>query len=172
MMNRRYPGARPFTKEQQAIFYGREEDVQRLQRMLSLETLSVLYGKSGYGKSSLINAGLLPKIEQNQHEQAVLIRFQAWTEDSTISPLERIRHSLRELPHQTKELDKLSPQEDSLWYWAKAYQYSHPENRLILLFDQFEELFSYPEEDIRAFKQQLAELVRGQLPTRFDEIKF
>ena len=170
MSTRRYPGAKPFTKDQQAIFYGREEDIERLHRMISLESLSVLYGKSGYGKSSLINAGLVPKLDQGSNNLPILIRFQAWTKNSLESPLDRIQSLLKELPLERKALDKLSPKENSLWYLAKAYQYAHPDRRLILLFDQFEELFSYPKAQIQEFKEQLAELVRGQLPDRYDEL--
>ena len=59
----RYPGAQPFQTSQEAIFFGREEDRAQLHRYVKLESLVVLYAKSGLGKSSLINAGLIPKIQ-------------------------------------------------------------------------------------------------------------
>ena len=52
----RYVGARPFETEQQVIFKGRQADTEAIFRLLQLENLTVLYGQSGTGKSSLLNA--------------------------------------------------------------------------------------------------------------------
>ncbi len=62
MNSNRYPGTHPFTLEDQAVFFGREDDVEELMQLVELEALTVLYGKSGLGKSSLIQAGLLPRL--------------------------------------------------------------------------------------------------------------
>ena len=43
----RYPGAQPFQTSQEAIFFGREEDRAQLHRYVKLESLVVLYAKSG-----------------------------------------------------------------------------------------------------------------------------
>ena len=63
----RYPGTRPFSDAEQALFFGREEDFDHLSKLILLEKLVVFYGKSGYGKSSLLNAKVLPYlIEKKQ----------------------------------------------------------------------------------------------------------
>ncbi|WP_410582708.1 trypsin-like peptidase domain-containing protein [Amycolatopsis sp. lyj-108] len=56
-----YPGLRPFTSADEGIFVGREDDVERLLSMVETETLALVVGPSGIGKSSLVNAGLIPR---------------------------------------------------------------------------------------------------------------
>jgi len=73
----RYPGAQPFTTQQKQIFFGRDKDVEKLYDLIRLENLVVLYSKSGLGKSSLINAGIIPNIESDNLLQPFLIRFGA-----------------------------------------------------------------------------------------------
>mgnify|MGYP006309195021 CR=1 FL=1 len=85
----RYPGAQPFTTEQRRIFFGRDKDLDDLHQLVQLEELVVLYGKSGLGKSSLLNAGLIPRLQESGQAQPLTIRFGAWTEEAEASPLER-----------------------------------------------------------------------------------
>ena len=59
---KRYPGVKPFATTEQELFFGRDRDIEDLWNLLWLSKLVVLFGKSGYGKSSLINAGILPEI--------------------------------------------------------------------------------------------------------------
>ena len=62
MKTYRYPGVRPFEAGDSALFFGRDRDIADLYEMIRAERLVVLFGKSGYGKSSLLNAGVLPKL--------------------------------------------------------------------------------------------------------------
>ncbi len=55
----RYPGVQPFKTNESDIFFGRDDDKTKLYNLLMLEKLVVLFGKSGHGKSSLINAGII-----------------------------------------------------------------------------------------------------------------
>jgi len=56
-----YRGLEPYRFCDQAIFFERETDAERLIRQVTMYRASLLYGESGAGKSSLINAGLIPK---------------------------------------------------------------------------------------------------------------
>ena len=67
-MRTRYPGIRPFERKDQAIFFGRDTDIEHLSRIISLEKFVVLNGKSGLGKSSLLNAGVIPELESMGYE--------------------------------------------------------------------------------------------------------
>jgi WD40 repeat protein/energy-coupling factor transporter ATP-binding protein EcfA2 len=58
-----YPGMKPFQNEQQHLFFGREVDIEDLQDKLAKHSLVAIMGASGSGKSSLINAGLIPKLQ-------------------------------------------------------------------------------------------------------------
>jgi Leucine-rich repeat (LRR) protein len=170
-MIHRYPGVQPFRKEQAHLFFGRAEDTERLFDLILLEKLVVLFGKSGYGKSSLLNAGILPRIEEasakgRQRYLAVQVRFNAWNGRDTL--LEKfIFHCSNDLEkHRT---ESVSPQAiqgvpESLWSLLKFARLG-PDTTFILLFDQFEEFFTYPEVQQQEFKRQLAELLYADVPT-------
>ena len=55
-----YPGLRPFEPHESAIFFGREGHTDRLLEILQRERFLAVVGPSGCGKSSLVRAGLLP----------------------------------------------------------------------------------------------------------------
>ena len=58
----RYPGLRPFDSNERQYFFGRDEEIDYVCRLLDLDNLIILHGPSGMGKSSLINAGILPSL--------------------------------------------------------------------------------------------------------------
>src|SRR5882757_8048311 len=60
----RYPGINFFTKDDQDIFCGRADDAQKLFDQVMLNNTVVLHGESGSGKSSLVQAGLIPLLEE------------------------------------------------------------------------------------------------------------
>jgi len=171
----RYPGTQPFKTEQKDIFFGRTEDIEELYQKISLESLVVLYAKSGLGKSSILNAGIIPKIEEEGKFNVINIRFGAYSETNEQLKLPVV-HSLNEIKSNLsyKEgntfLNKLIPIEKSFWYTVKQAQIqSESKQQLLLIFDQFEELFTYPDPSIKAFKFQLSELLYTHIPQRFRE---
>lgn len=58
-----YPGLRPFHRDETAIFFGREEQVDQLLDKLDASHFMAVVGSSGCGKSSLVTAGMLPALE-------------------------------------------------------------------------------------------------------------
>lgn len=170
---RRYPGANPFSVDQKDIFFGRQEDINNLFEFISLTNLSVLYAKSGLGKSSLINAGIIPKVEAETDLEVFTIRFGAYTDSTEAMPLGRTQLALQQEEVQP-QLNSIIPEENSLWYWLKNHQLHKIQNSsesyeggFLLVFDQFEELFTYPTEAIEAFARQLSELINTTIPKRF-----
>ena len=57
-----YVGLRPFDSHEMPIFFGREANVSRLLEILHRERFLAVIGTSGSGKSSLIRAGMLPAL--------------------------------------------------------------------------------------------------------------
>lgn len=55
-----YPGLRPFEPHESEIFFGAETQTDRLLEILQRERFLAVIGPSGGGKSSLVRAGLLP----------------------------------------------------------------------------------------------------------------
>ncbi|GAA1792387.1 tetratricopeptide repeat protein [Actinomadura chokoriensis] len=63
-MSTRFPfvGLRPFDTGDEALFHGRDEEAAALARLWRDRRLTVLHGPSGVGKSSLLRAGVLPRL--------------------------------------------------------------------------------------------------------------
>lgn len=161
----RYPGAQPFTRNQQNIFFGREKDIEGLYQLMSVEQLVVLYSKSGLGKSSLLNAGLIPKIEEEGLYEPITFRFGAYMEGKKETPIGISQQTLGKNIKSDSFLEKVVKDKNSLWYQLKN-RWLHAKNKkgYILIFDQFEELFTYPKEAIRDFKLQLVEALNSTIP--------
>jgi len=160
---RRYPGVVPFQAHQNHLFFGREEDIENLYDLILLEKMVVLFGKSGYGKSSLLNAGVLPRFAATNRPadrfRVVEVRFTAWTEGRSVAPLDTLRRLMG-----AKDTDN----PPTLWECFRQ-QGDAPDGRFLLVFDQFEEFFTYPPEEQRAFRRQLAELLFSTLPQSLRE---
>ena len=68
---RPYPGLRPFEQEEWSIFFGREQMIDEVIDRLAQDRLALIHGVSGSGKSSLVRAGVLPKLAlQHQRHDA------------------------------------------------------------------------------------------------------
>jgi len=55
-------GLASFTEETRAFFYGRDDEVAELARRVQRKLLTVLFGQSGLGKTSILRAGLVPRL--------------------------------------------------------------------------------------------------------------
>ncbi|MBK8028791.1 MAG: hypothetical protein IPK17_04625 [Chloroflexi bacterium] len=60
-----YPGLRPFTTTEARNFFGRGVETDELVNLVANNRFITVFGASGSGKSSLVNAGLLPRLEGN-----------------------------------------------------------------------------------------------------------
>src|SRR5215470_10374524 len=65
-----YPGLRPFEKEEQHLFFGRDLQIAELVHRLERDRLVAVVGVSGSGKSSLVRAGLIPALERGSIGEA------------------------------------------------------------------------------------------------------
>lgn len=170
-MQYRYPGARPFTDEDQDLFFGRDRDIEDLSLLLLREKLSVLYARSGLGKSSLLQAGISPRLRAEGAYEPYSFRFGTWQEGREAKPV-NITIARLGLEEGTFYLDKLIPNENSLWYHCKQLQLQRKQNRMVWLFDQFEEIFTYQAEAATQFADQLSDLLYQQIPSNFrDELE-
>lgn len=65
--NQPFPGANPYQRADARVFFGRNKEIVQLHHRLTLPTappLLLLHGQAGVGKSSLLTAGLLPRLEE------------------------------------------------------------------------------------------------------------
>ena len=57
-----YVGPRPFIEEEERLFFGRAEEIEVLTSLVLARRASLLFAQSGAGKSSLLMAGLTPRL--------------------------------------------------------------------------------------------------------------
>ncbi len=57
-----YIGLRPYTRDDSALFFGRDGDTQILLDKILANRLTLLFAASGVGKSSLLQAGIMLKL--------------------------------------------------------------------------------------------------------------
>ena len=144
-----FPGLRPFEFDENYLFFGREEQVaQLLQRLGSTRFLAVV-GASGSGKSSLVRAGLLPEL----HGGTMTSTSIAW-ELSIMrpggDPLTKLAQALVESNlfgdvNEENILQTRATLSRSGLGLIEAYRQSNIEegSNLLLLVDQFEEIFRF-----------------------------
>ena len=66
-----YVGPRTFTENERGLFFGREREARDLTARIVSERLLLFYAQSGAGKSSLINARVIPKLRDEEHFQVL-----------------------------------------------------------------------------------------------------
>jgi WD40 repeat protein len=167
-----WPGLLAFRESDQYFFHGRAGEVDELLRVVMRERLVVLFGLSGLGKSSLLQAGLFPRVRP-QRVMPVYIRldFAAGAPDLIAQVMAALS---REAALNRVEAPAARP-EETLWeYFHRAENTLwNDRNRPVmplLVFDQFEEIFTLGRlNDARIaatdrFLEQLADIVEGRPP--------
>lgn len=175
-LRRRYPGVTPFETFQADQYFGRQRDVQDLYDLILLEKIVVLFGKSGYGKSSLLNAGIIPKMIEHKAVPGgrfvpIVIKFATYTKDTLYTPIAAVKGRLtvaKGLPEPVPT-GYLTENGESLWFEFKRQQKTDFKIKFVLIFDQFEEFFTYPHEEQVQFREQLAELLFTEIPQSIRE---
>ncbi|MGZ8945341.1 MAG: nSTAND1 domain-containing NTPase [Methylococcaceae bacterium] len=168
-----WPGLATYDEMDSNFFYGREEEAEELLRLIRLSPLTVLYGKSGLGKSSLLQAGLFPRLRQ-EYFLPVYIRLDT-ASVAAVSFLEQAAHwfqaalkaSLAEYP--AFETD------ENLWCYLhrRDLEIWSQDNHLItpvFVFDQFEEVFAAVRPDLpppTMLCRDLADLIENKIPGKF-----
>jgi hypothetical protein len=170
----RYPGVRPFSTYDSDIFFGRETDMNSLYKLIMLEKIVVLFGKSGHGKSSLINAGLIPKLNSKNHSDRshyhpIEIRI-GKVSGQNVTIIQKLKLKLDEQFQDLPEWDFLDNFQEApvLWNNFKKKQTNY-RRKFILIFDQFEQFFSYSAREQEAFRWELAELLFNEVPQAIRE---
>jgi hypothetical protein len=142
-----YRGLNPFTEAQEKFFFGREQEVDKLLDKLRLDLRFLLIlGPSGSGKSSIVQAGLIPHLRSG-----VLPGSDFWQMMHT-RPADN--------PFQQLAAQGLATESNNLTEAFREWLNQHPEHpQLVLVLDQFEELLvNCPEEMSQDFLEQLTEL--------------
>jgi hypothetical protein len=173
-MKQRYLGSSPFETTDKDIFFGRKQETQQFVDLLKVEKLIVLYAKSGMGKTSLINAGVIPKLDEEKNFIHWTIRLRSFIDsEKSMQPQDTLRLALKKIATPDniigKLVEKTTEPTEKLWLHLKALQYEKATKEantksLVLFFDQFEELFTYAANEQKQFKELLSKLLQATAP--------
>jgi len=153
-----FVGLRSFREEDAPFFFGRERDIRVIASNVLTTSLTVLYGPSGVGKSSVLQAGVIPFLRASS--DTCVVYFNTWQGEHFLRDLTTWCASL--LP--PSEGHAVDPAVDDI---DKIVERAPKHLRFLLVFDQFEEYLRYqPDPAIRQkFESSLARLVdREDLP--------
>jgi WD40 repeat protein len=168
-----WPGLAAYTEKEQQLFHGRSRETRELYQRVKREVLTIIFGSSGVGKSSLLHAGLLPKL-RTDHFFPVLLRIDY---SGTTAPRLQIQAAIQTaaLAHGL-EVDAICPpmtaaSEESLWEQLHRLEFWDSRTRLltpVLIFDQFEEIFTLGgnSKDAASLLRELTDLVENHIPER------
>ena len=153
-----YVGLQPYTEEDQEYFFGREIDIQTIAANLVTTPLTLLYGMSGVGKSSVLLAGVVPYLRNLP--DVTVVKFRSWQSNNL---LESIRTTIAESVSIRLSEPFTSLHEEPIdELLARATNVTH--STITVIFDQFEEFFLYHPEtnDQNGFDAQFARVVNRE----------
>ena len=166
-----YVGLRAFDAEDHERFFGRTQESHELAAMWRSNKLTVLYGASGVGKTSLLQAGVLPALDSESTDVLPIGRVSAGalSANSTTSNTAVLTLLSALAPERSPdELAGLSILRFLQQRGVRRDRYGDP-LPILLAIDQAEELFSefsYRPEITRRFISGLARALRESRETR------
>ena len=172
---RPWPGMRPYREQDADFYFGREAEVEDLLLRTERSLLTLLYARGGLGKTSLVRAGLAPRLAERGF-LPVYLRPRGLLDGGREPIAEAIRAV--QAAAQAAGLEATAGFDaPSLWelFHRQDFDLWDAHNRLVtpvLVFDQFEEIFQIIDDDptaaprVRALLEGIAELVENRLPQR------
>jgi hypothetical protein len=166
-----YPGLRAFTEDQTAIFFGREREALALERRLreAEPRFVAVVGASGTGKSSLVRAGLMPRLAgqgQGQGWPFLIMTPAELGGDPLLLLASRLFEMipLKGRPARVADLVRqLRDEPERIAGYARQALAGMPDwARLVLVIDQLEELFTPAAEEYRGTFTKLLARAAGE----------
>lgn len=164
--------------------HGRTEEIAVLSQLVLATPQTVVYGRSGIGKTSIINAGIFP-IVRKKGVFPVSIRLEHNSEPYITQISREIQLSLKHLRkdvfdengekrpiHEVgimRETTEAVREQESLWEFFHRHEfYDSKGNRIkpLVVFDQFEEIFTLEKDrtKVKSFFSELGDLLNGVVP--------
>jgi tetratricopeptide (TPR) repeat protein len=163
-------GLAPYTGETRRFFFGRDAEIADIFVRVREQPLTILYGQSGLGKSSLLRAGLEPKLLVEGWRPVVTrLRFDDLASPLTVQLTEALDQAI----------GSASGESPAMTIWERLHHRASRPDDLesrppVLIFDQFEEIFTLGaragrQEEVAAFFQELAQAVENRPPAALQE---
>lgn len=147
-----WKGLSSYTYQDAERFYGRDHELKDIVSIIKQNAFTTLYGISGAGKTSIINAGLFPLLDKQSFLPIYI----------------RLDHNVGHVPYDTqiiKAVDNallfieaeseniigndIDSELDKLWLYFHSHRFWSKDNHIInpiIFIDQFEEIFTKNEE--------------------------
>ncbi|ESA37458.1 wd40 repeat-containing protein [Leptolyngbya sp. Heron Island J] len=153
-----YKGLNPYTENDTSIFFGRESDIQEMVNNLLAWRLTILYGKSGVGKSSILRAGVTHILHEEAQQNRIdydgipklavvvfpsLERDFSWRDDPLASLIQQIEVTIAQRGWDIQPPESGLSFIETLSSWTDALGGEDYDGELYLILDQFEEYFLY-----------------------------
>ncbi len=133
-----YPGIEPFAYTGRKVFFARASEARKLIRRITLYRGVLLYAASGVGKSSLVNAGVIPLAIEEGHRPERLRVQPLMNEEILVEPIPGLPSILAR---------DGEPAVLSVESFLEKVRARAAEARPLLIFDQFEEWVTLFERD-------------------------
>ncbi len=145
-----YQGLQAFEEGQKQFFFGRERVVTQIKHKLNQKPFVPIVGASGSGKSSVVLAGLIPLLKEQESGWRVLKTIKPG-----IEPLTELRAAFKEFFRKETQLyDLIKNDPEGL---VKLIEYLPNSEQFLLVIDQFEEVFTLC--SVEAERQRFIELI-------------
>lgn len=160
----RYPGASPYRDFEldRKLYFGRTEERDQVLRLVATERLVVVFGRSGLGKTSLVNAGLAAGFRGRK-----LLPIPVPVDSSPRPLVEAVYESVWETV-KSEGIVHYEGERKLLWQYFKTATFSRRDGTTLtplVILDNFEDFFVRRDAEERAdFAEELADLVRGRVP--------
>lgn len=168
----RYPGPQEFedTPTDSRRFFGRTHEISTVAERIVASRLLVVYGGSGLGKSSLLKAGVFPKLRSDN-----LLPIRVRLNKPGGSVLELLQDACAESARDTSHelgIDYTPGQGQTAWEFFRTVMFWRGERLVppVLVFDQFEEIFTLADAAWRKeFGREIGPLASGNAPAAIRE---
>jgi WD40 repeat protein len=138
-----YVGLVPYGEGDAPFFFGRERERKIVTANIRAARLTLLYGPSGVGKTSLLHAGVVSNLRQLAGPALTVAVFSSWSDDPLPALTDQIRRAVSEAVGEDVEAPaEGTPLAETLGGWTGRVR------RILVVLDQFEDYFLYhPDED-------------------------
>lgn len=165
--NNPYQGLQPYDEKHSHLFFGRENEIEKLYQKVvaNKQVLTLVLGASGTGKSSLVKAGLIPKLRQCKDGKTWFILPPFRPGEFPFESLNKALESVNQPAIATHDESTPSSLLTRLTNWFKE----HPKANLLLVIDRFEELISLCKSDEQ--REQFLKLILDAITMYPDNIR-
>ena len=135
-----YPGLRPYEENEQDQFFGRDADTQILLDKILTHRLTLLFAATGVGKSSLLKAAVIPQLKSASGKHLDVVYYNDWV----TTPLAGLKAEIAKTVKQSANWPQGTALDESLSlpeFVQFCTLFVRPP--LVIMLDQFEELFRY-----------------------------